>query len=177
MRHRALFLAGLTSILLTAVMSATALAGGWASAVMDAPPDGPVRPDEPVTVGFTLLQHGETPVDWGETRLAAINDTTGQEVVVDARLQGSAGHWAATIRLPDGGTWRYEVRHELLITPVGFVPVSVIASGTDVPTTTGPVQPALVAAIALLVALLVSALVAGTLVLRRSRLPRVRAYR
>ena len=63
--RRRLALAASTASLLTLILAATAFAGGWANAVMDTPPDDPAGTNQPVTLGFTLLQHGETPVDWG----------------------------------------------------------------------------------------------------------------
>ncbi len=59
--RRRLALAASSASILSLILAATAFAGGWANAVMDTPPDDPAGPNEPVTLGFTLLQHGETP--------------------------------------------------------------------------------------------------------------------
>ena len=76
---------------LTLLVATSALAGGWANAVMDEAPNQPGGPSQPVTIGFTLLQHGVTPVDWGTTQVVLTNDATGQSVTFDARPQGADG--------------------------------------------------------------------------------------
>ena len=68
--QRRLALAALSASLLTLILAATAFAGGWANAVMDTPPDDPAGPNEPVTLGFTLMQHGSRPRARGATRSA-----------------------------------------------------------------------------------------------------------
>ena len=60
--RRQLARAASSASILSLVLAATAFAGGWANAVMDTPPDGPAGTNEPVTLGFTLMQHGVTPV-------------------------------------------------------------------------------------------------------------------
>lgn len=177
MRHRAA-IASLTALLLTVSLAATALAGGWAHAVMDSPPDEPVAPNEPVTVGFTLLQHGKTPVDWGATQLVAINDDTGQEVSVSARQEGATGHWMAEVNLPTAGKWRYEVRHDLEIMSLGATSVTVgdaqaVEAGTSTPSL--GIQPALLVAGGFLGLLIVAGLVAGLLIYRHPRPVKARA--
>ena len=99
---RRLALAAFSASLLTMVIAATAFAGGWANAVMDTPPDGPAGANEPVTLGFTLLQHGETPVDWGVAQVVLTNDDTGQQIVANATPSGPIGHWRnwRLIRVP-----------------------------------------------------------------------------
>jgi hypothetical protein len=165
----------LSALALTLALAATTAAGGWAAAVMDTPPNEPGGPDQPVSVGFTLLQHGKTPVNWGTTQVVLINDDTGAEVTVDARLQGASGHWVAEVRFPTGGTWRYEVRHELLIEMRGFEPVTVgnAAAAAPVATSTAAgsltVQPALLMAGAFLAFLLLAGLAAATLVVRHAQ--------
>lgn len=176
MRSRAV-ISLVSALALTLAMAATTVAGGWAAAVMDTQPIEPGGPDQPVTVGFTLLQHGQTPVNWGTTQLILINDDTGAEVTVNARPQGASGHWVAEVRFPTEGTWRYEVRHELLIEMRGFEPVTlgnaaVVAAPATTSTAATPsltIQPALLMAGAFLAFLLVAGLAAATLVVRHAQ--------
>ena len=68
MHHRAAT-AAVSALALTLILATSALAGGWAQAIMDSPPDDPGGANQPVTIGFTLLQHGVTPVDWGTAKV------------------------------------------------------------------------------------------------------------
>ncbi|MDO9174350.1 MAG: hypothetical protein Q7V62_06055, partial [Actinomycetota bacterium] len=51
----------LIAVLAIIGLGATAGAGGWAVTTLDAMPTP--RPGEPVDVGFTIRQHGVTPID------------------------------------------------------------------------------------------------------------------
>jgi len=126
MRHRRPIFAFALAIGATWVLAATALAGGWASAIIDAPPQEPIA-GEPISIGFTLLQHGRTPVDWGTPTVALRNPETGDEVTVTARRQGPTGHWIAELTVPAAGTWEWQVTHELDIATEGFTPITVAA--------------------------------------------------
>ena len=92
---------------LIAVAAGTALAGGMAIVVPDEPTDGPTA-GEPFDVGFTLLQHGVTPVDDGIVEVT-LTSPGGQELVTRAEGQGQ-GHWLATVTLPEAGDWTWAVQ-------------------------------------------------------------------
>jgi hypothetical protein len=174
MRQRATT-AALSATLLTLIMASSALAGGWANAVMDTPPDDPVTPGQPITIGFTLLQHGVTPVDWGTAQVVLTNEATGQSVTFDSRPQGAVGHWVAEISAPAEGTWSYEVRHDLVIEMTGFDPITVgpaTAQAAGASAGLG-VQPALLLA-GFLSLLAVAGATAGIFALRHGRLDRAR---
>jgi len=173
---RRLALSASSASILTLILAATAFAGGWANAVMDTPPADPAGTNEPVTLGFTLMQHGVTPVDWGTAQIVLTNDETGQEIVANATPQGAIGHWTAEVKLPADGTWSYQVRHDLEITLMGAQPISV--GGAQAATTGSTaigLSPALLAAGAFLALLGMALLAGGLLVLRRSRPDEVRA--
>jgi hypothetical protein len=177
MRHRAIA-AVLSAIALTLMMATSALAGGWAEAVMDTPPDDPGGPGQPITIGFTLLQHGVTPVDWGTTQVVLTNDATGKSVTFNARPQGAVGHWVAEISVPAEGTWAYEVRHDLEIEMTGFDPITVgpaaaQAGGAAASTGIG-VQPALLLAAGLLSILALAGVTVGIVAFRHGRLDRAK---
>jgi hypothetical protein len=175
--QRRLALAALSASLLTLILAATAFAGGWANAVMDTPPDDPAGPNEPVTLGFTLMQHGVTPVDWGTAQVVLTNDETGQQIVANATASGPVGHWTADVALPAQGSWSYQVRHDLEITLMGAQPISV--GGAEAASTGGTavigMSPALLAAGGFLALLGMAVLGGVLLVVRNSRPDEVRA--
>jgi hypothetical protein len=172
MRHR-LATAASTASILTLVLAATALAGGWANAVMDTPPDDPVGPNEPVTLGFTLMQHGTTPVDWGVAQIVLTNEDTGEEIVANASPEGPIGHWTAVVTLPSDGSWTYQVRHDLEISLMGAEPVSVgAAQAAGAAGTAGiSLSPALLAAGGFLAVLGMAILTGLLLAFRHGRRP------
>jgi hypothetical protein len=179
MRHRA-GAALFGALTLTLLLATTALAGGWAMATQDPPPDDPGGPNEPITIGFTLMQHGVTPVDWGPTSVVLINEATGETVIIDAHQQGATGHWVADISVPSEGIWTYQVRHDLEIVMSGFQPIRVgdaPAAAVPAQSATGSlaIQPALLIAAAFLGLLALGGLAAGILVYRHGRLDRARA--
>ena len=176
--RRRLALAASTASILTLILATTAFAGGWANAVMDTPPDDPAGTNQPVTLGFTLLQHGETPVDWGVAQIVLTNDETGQQIVANATPSGPIGHWAAEVTLPAEGSWSYQVAHQdLEITIMGGQPISV--GGPQAATTGGTaaigMSPALLAGGGFLALLGMVVLAGAVVVVRRSRQDEVRA--
>jgi hypothetical protein len=170
MRHR-FPTAVLAALAATVLLAGTAFAGGWANAVMDETPQDPPSAGEPITIGFTLLQHGVTPVDHGSTNVTVRNLETGQAVTVAARQEGPSGHWVAEITFPTDGRWRYSVTTtDLEVGMKGFDPVTIgsaaPATATSPATSAASTQP-----ITLLLALgLTLAVAAGFfLALRRRR--------
>ena len=175
MRQRATT-AALSAIALTLILATSALAGGWANAIMDTPPDDPVSPGQPITIGFTLLQHGVTPVDWGMPQVVLTNEATGGSVTFDSRPQGAVGHWVAEISVPAAGTWSYQVRHDLEIEMTGFDPITVgpaAAPAAGAAASLG-VQPALLLAAGFLSLLALAGATAGIVAFRHGRLGRAR---
>jgi hypothetical protein len=116
MRHLTRVGAGLATLAaLLALITGTALAGGWAEVVMaDASEDPPIA-GETGEIQFMLLQHGVTAVDFGEAELTAINIETGQELTVPATSLGG-GRWSASVTFPVAGSWQIGIRHNGLET-------------------------------------------------------------
>jgi hypothetical protein len=110
--------------LLALAIALPAAAGGWA-AVVD---DEALPPDDGGTtlIRFTLLQHGETPVDWGTLSVVAVHEETGRRVAGTAsRETATPGGWVAAFRLPEAGSWVVEIGHEdLEITASGPIRIS-----------------------------------------------------
>jgi hypothetical protein len=173
MRRRLALAASFASIL-SLVLAATAFAGGWANAVMDTPPDDPAGPNEPVTLGFTLMQHGVTPVDWGNPQILLTNADTGEQITVAAHPDGAVGHWVAEVTLPSTGSWAYEVRHDLEIAMIGAQPISVGGAAAATGAAIGT-SPALLAAGGFLALLGVAVLTGVLLIVRQPRTDEARA--
>jgi hypothetical protein len=121
--------------LLALAIALPAAAGGWASVVDDEalPPDG----GGTTLIRFTLLQHGQTPVDWGELSVVAVHEETGRRVDGTASPEtGTAGGWVAAFRLPEAGSWVIEIGHQdLEITasaPIRISAASVPVDGAPV---------------------------------------------
>jgi hypothetical protein len=99
-----LFAAGLVA-LVVAVSASSASAGGWAVASLDALPNAAAG--QSVDVGFTVLQHGQTP--------AVLDSDVGIELVLaegtmqffPAVADGVPGHYVATVTFP-GTAGNYE---------------------------------------------------------------------
>jgi hypothetical protein len=81
-------------------------AGGWAVTTLDtmAAP----APGEPVDVGFTIRQHGVTPVVVADVRLM-VTDTSGATEAFAARPDGTTGHYVAAVTFPVAGSYRWSV--------------------------------------------------------------------
>jgi hypothetical protein len=129
------FLVVLTGVL---VGGASASAGGWAVTTLDPLPS--IAPGKPATIGFTIRQHGVTPVDLTGVALV-VSLSGGGEERFPARLDGTTGHYVADVQVPAGDhQWRVEqgsfgpqdlgplsVRDSIIAapTPDPFVPVGV----------------------------------------------------
>lgn len=100
--------AGLALIGLLLMTTAT-FAGGWATITPDE--GSPPQPNagEEVSLGFNILQHGETPISWVKATLVATNLTTGGELRVVATPDEPEGHYTAKVTFPESGYWTWSV--------------------------------------------------------------------
>lgn len=87
--------------------TSAANAGGWATVTLDPLPATPAAGAE-LTVGFTILQHGQTPHTTSNAAIV-IADRAGRTERFAARPEGAPGHHVATVRFPAAGVWRWEV--------------------------------------------------------------------
>lgn len=98
----------LVALLLASVSIFPAFAGGWAVITLDELPVNVVA-GEPFTVGFTVLQHGRTPMmDLHPTITANLDKDA--DLVINAESDGKPGHYAATITLPKEGEWQWSIQ-------------------------------------------------------------------
>ena len=106
-RRLASALAALSLILL---LAAPVLAGGWAEIVVDAQTDtAPPVEGQPITLGFTVLQHGVTPAGWEQPTVHLTDALTGRTTDIAATGRGKDGHFVATVTLPTSGFWTWTV--------------------------------------------------------------------
>jgi mono/diheme cytochrome c family protein len=83
-------------------------AGGWAVITLDELPTDVVA-GEPLTIGFTVLQHGRTPMnDLKPTITATLSQ--GSQFVVNAESDGKPGHYTATLTFPKEGDWSWSIQ-------------------------------------------------------------------
>ncbi len=148
--HRQLLRFGLALFAALAV-SAPVLAGGWATATLDGSPPQPPA-GEPTSIGFTLLQHGQTPISWESVTLFARNLGTGETVSADARPEGTTGHYVVTVTFPSEGRWSWELRTHNLKMETSLDPLTVLPAVPPAPTPSGVSSTLLVALGALAIA-------------------------
>jgi hypothetical protein len=120
-------------------LSATAVAGGWATVEMDKPVTR-IEVNEPMTLDFTLLQHGVTPTDWTTTYVEARNPGTGETLRFDATAGQEVGRWSVDITFPSAGTWSWAIKTEELAVEDTFPAIDVVDSAAI--SSTGGVTPA-----------------------------------
>lgn len=96
------------ALLLSVVFAIPVFAGGWAVITLDELPTGIVA-GKPFTVGFTVLQHGKTPMTDLSPTITA-NLYKDEEFVVTAEPEGKPGHYTATLIFPKEGDWRWSIQ-------------------------------------------------------------------
>ncbi len=96
------------AILWFAFLGSSAYAGGWAVVTLDLLPTRVVS-NEPLTVGFTVRQHGRTPVPGLDARITATRADSNDVITVRAHDDGPAGHYTATLTFPSAGEWEWYI--------------------------------------------------------------------
>ena len=130
MRLRHAAIAPLTLLLLTLVATPAA-AGGVAVVVPVDTGGASVTAGKVTTVGFQLLQHGVSPVDFGVTTVVFVDTATGERFAETAEPVGKDGRFEAKFTYPKGGYWTWHVEHDGLAITSGPVAVGVFeADGT-----------------------------------------------
>ncbi len=122
MRSRTFLSAGL--LLAGMLLLATpALAGGWAVITLDELP-GEFVAGQPLEIGFTVRQHGVTPL----AGLAPVVSARQGAFTLSeqAKAQGETGHYTATLTFPQSGEWEWSIQAFTGNQPMP--PLSVIAA-------------------------------------------------
>jgi hypothetical protein len=89
------------------MLATTAIAGGWAVTTFDDLPGQFVSGKE-YLLGYTIRQHGETPVNVDKTEILAVA-SSGRSLSFPGKSQGSIGHYVASVYFPAGGTYTWQV--------------------------------------------------------------------
>jgi hypothetical protein len=115
------FIGSLIGLAASLAIAGTVVAGGWATIV----PDDVIAPTsgEPSEIGFTVMQHGQTPVSWVSPSVVVTDTATGTSRSYAAEQAGRDGHFAATITVPAAGAYTWAVTMpDLLVTtdPIEF---------------------------------------------------------
>jgi cytochrome c2 len=84
-----------------------AMAGGWAVITLDELP-GEIVAGEPLEIGFTVRQHGVTPLDGLTPTVSA--HRSGASVTEEAKAQGQSGHYVAVLTFPQAGEWEWSIQ-------------------------------------------------------------------
>ena len=96
------------ALLLSLILAVPVFAGGWAIISLDELPTNVIA-GEPLRVGFTVLQHGQTPMT-GLTPTISVSLPNEAEFVVNAKPDGKPGHYNATLIFPKEGDWNWSIQ-------------------------------------------------------------------
>lgn len=107
--------AAVTAAALTAMLAFPAMAGGgWAVTTFDSlPPE--FRAGESYTLGYTIRQHGDKPIDVGSlgpgytTEIRITKLDSGKTLSFAGRPDGKPGHYVAIVSFPAEGKWGWQV--------------------------------------------------------------------
>lgn len=154
--------AALLAAMLVVLVTAQALAGGWATVALDELPRTP-RAGEALALGFTVRQHGfreiDLDVDDAPVFLFAADQATGETLRFDAVKDGNTGHFLVDVTFPAAGVWAWGVQPGWF-PKVELEPLTVLPPAP--PAAAGPTPALLQAAVPLWrVILLAVTLVAG----------------
>ena len=136
----------LLALVILFTTASAALAGGWAVITLDAPP-GEIRAGEAWTVGFTVLQHGATPVHRLDANtpieplLVARNLDAGRRVEVMATPGEEVGHFTAEVTFPVEGEWTWTILPNPLAGETAFEPLMVLPPAAPQTTANAAAQP------------------------------------
>jgi hypothetical protein len=115
-------------------------AGGWAVITLDTLPTGVVAA-EPFTVGFTVRQHGRTPMTGLDPTVTATLSRK-EQFVVQAEPEGKPGHYTATLTFPKEGEWQWSIQAFSMDQPMPMLIVAAPIAGStgEVAVKTEPIQ-------------------------------------
>ncbi len=97
-------------------------AGGWAIITLDELPVHAAA-GEPLTIGFTVLQHGRTPLTGQNATITAALFKK-EQFVVEAKEEGKPGHYSATLTFPKEGDWSWSIQVFTMDQPMPSISIS-----------------------------------------------------
>jgi hypothetical protein len=107
-------------ILFSLLAPVPVVAGGWAVITLDELPLGAVA-GQPLTVGFTVRQHGRTLMTGLAPKVIAILDE--EKLTFFAEEDKDPGHYTATMTLPKEGDWRWSIEAFTMYKPMPVLTV------------------------------------------------------
>lgn len=131
------------AVLAALTLAMPALAGGWAVVTLDQLP-AQVVAGEPLTIGFTVRQHGQTLRDDLAPIVRFERVDAGESFTATAEPQGDPGHYIATLAFASAGTWNWYVDIEafgMITQPLPTLAVLAAAAPTEVGAGGPPVLP------------------------------------
>jgi len=127
------------ALLIAMMLALPVLAGGWAVITLDELPTGVVE-GTPLTIGFTVLQHGVTPMNDLDPILNVHLDKT-DAFVVHAKHDDKPGHYVATLTFPKEGNWNWSIQAFTMdqAMPALSVAAPIVVSTNETPAKTNPI--------------------------------------
>jgi hypothetical protein len=146
------------------------LAGGWAVITLDELPTDVIA-GESLTVGFTVRQHGITPMNGIDPTVTA-RLSKNDEFVVHAEAEGKPGHYTAALTFPTEGKWEWSIQAFTMDQPMPTLRVAATAASANPPVTQIESKPALMDTLMVFRILLFGAALVGLAfaIQKRSRL-------
>src|SRR3954462_4958785 len=99
---RRLLLATVAAAALLVSLAGPAAAGGWAIPTLDPLPAGGIAPGQPTPLGYTVRQHGMTPVALTDSHLL-VTLADGQVLTFPGVPEGPVGPHVAVVTVPVAG--------------------------------------------------------------------------
>ena len=112
------------ALLLALAIAIPAFAGGWAVITLDELPTN-VLAGEPLTIGFTVRQHGRTPMNGLDPTVTATL-LKEERFVVHAEPEGQPGHYTATLSFPKQGNWEWSIQAFTMDQPMPALTVAAL---------------------------------------------------
>ncbi|HEX6269430.1 MAG TPA: c-type cytochrome [Anaerolineales bacterium] len=130
------------ALLLVIGFAMPVLAGGWAVITLDELPLDVVA-GKPLTLGFTVLQHGIAPMAGLEPTVTA-RLSSDEKMTIYAEPEGKPGHYAATITFPKEGEWEWSIQAFTMDQPMPMLSVAApSAASASQPMKTDPATPSI----------------------------------
>jgi hypothetical protein len=146
--------------------------GGWAITTLDSLKAAPVA-RQSTEVGYTILQHGVTPVSVDDTFIV-VQPAKGEPLRFSGRVEGPVGHHVADVTFPGSGTFTWSVEQGWF-GPQDLGTVDVVGSATPTAAASGGNDTPLALRVGLLAATVLCAGVFGAGLASRRRRPAVLA--
>ena len=130
----------IATLLLAVAMITPVFAGGWAVITLDTFPTDVVA-GKSFIIGFTVMQHGKTPMaDIEPTITATLSNA--DTFVVKAVPEGKIGHYVATLTFPKAGNWSWSIQAFTMDQPMPVLSVSAAVTSASQSVTKRESQPA-----------------------------------